>query len=95
MDELEGLAQPLPQQEHDEQDEAEEPSAKRQRVIEPTPVQTPTATGLLSSNALEGLKYVAALKAKNGGVLLTEQPKAQAAGGGSLGALAGYGSDSD
>lgn len=92
MDELEGVVAPLAADEEDEEEagseaEADEPAAKRQRMIEPQPIAT--TSGLLSSNALQGLQYIAALKAQQG-------PTSTKAGSGAgLGGLADYGSDSD
>lgn len=95
MDELEGLAQPLPEPEEDEeqeQDAEDEPTAKRQRMIEPQPIQVPQSntSGLLSSNALESLKYVTSLKQQQ-----QQKSATQAKPQSGLGGLADYGSDSE
>lgn len=100
MDELEGLVQPLPEPEDDGQaeqdDNGDQPPAKRQRVLEsaPAPVsaQLPTSSGLLSSSALEGLKAVAAMRNKQ--PVAPSAPAAPKAAAG-LGGLADYCSDSD
>lgn len=94
MDELEGVVEPLPEEDDGQEEDEDEPSAKRQRMLEPTPADNTVPTsvsGLLSNNALEGLKYVAAMKQKQKSTP-APAPASNAVG---LGGLADYGSDSE
>lgn len=89
MDELEGVVEKraidLPQEE-------EESSNKRARIEPPLPLEPPTiATGLLSANALDSLKFMASL---NKGTTMAPKASVVKASTG-LGALADYGSDSE
>ncbi|KIJ51530.1 hypothetical protein M422DRAFT_26938 [Sphaerobolus stellatus SS14] len=72
-------------------EESEEPQPKRRRIEEapnpPPPKQQPKSQGLLSADTLEGLKYFAEIRKRNGAA-----PPKQPSG---LSALADYGSDED
>lgn len=71
----------------------EQPDPKRRRLEEPSfeasPVSIPQVSGLLSADTLEGLRYFAEIRKRNGGRKVVEETKAVGLN------LADYGSDED
>jgi len=72
----------------EEVEESEEPQAKRQKIE--APPEPPKPQGLLSSDTLEGLRYFAEIRKRNGAAVAATQPKPSG-----LSTLASYGSDDD
>ncbi|KZS92558.1 hypothetical protein SISNIDRAFT_442445 [Sistotremastrum niveocremeum HHB9708] len=82
------------QQPAQEDDEDEEPGAKRRKIEAPPVEEPPQAKGILSADTIEGLKYFAQIRARNGGAPVTVKAVPVNRPAGTL-ALADYGSDSD
>lgn len=84
--------------EMDEDEDDGEPRAKRMRMLEDEPPAEeqplPQAQGLLSADTLEGLRYFAEIRKRNGAPPPAPAKKAIAPPSAGLG-LAGYGSDAD
>lgn len=76
------------------EDEEEERQSKRQRIDNGSSIEAPKANGILSVDALEGLKYFAEIQKRRGTVpVVSKAPPARAPAPAM--ALADYGSDSD
>ncbi|KAF8072056.1 hypothetical protein FPV67DRAFT_1411165 [Lyophyllum atratum] len=80
----------------DEEDQSDERDSKRRRVDQdeatPPPQEPPQALGLLSADTMEGLKYFAEIRKRNGA--LPVKPRARPPPAEGLG-LASYGSDDE
>jgi len=81
--------------EQDGDEENDEPDVKRRRIEMDSPSPPPQTTGLLSADTLEGLKYFAEIRKRNGGAPAVARKAAPVPPPPTGLGLAEYGSDED